>query len=351
MLNIRAHIIPTVLLWLTATVATAQSGDAALRAALEAAEAGQPVPLMEHPTQGWVEYAALRRSLDTLPVQQAAAFLARYQGQVVTEVFRADWLRAAYRRKEWAAFDQAWSPAITDTTLRCMSLDARRQGGDTGPEWVKDAQDIWRSSGKSLPDACDAPFATLNARGGLTEALRWDRFDRAAAAGEAGMMRTIARRLPPEQRALAEDYAAFIQSPHARALHWPKTARSRNIAALGLTRLARRRPLEAAEHLPRYVKALDLTDADTGPVWYQIALQSASSWSPDAARWLNHPPESAYDTALHEWRVREALAREDWPAVRAAIDKMPPAQRAQSRWRWFAARAAELTGDTDTIVR
>jgi len=247
----RTHIIPAALLWLAALPALAQitpAGDAALRAALEAAEAGQPVALTQHPAQGWIEFSALRRTLDTLPAPQATEFLARYQGQAVAEAFRAEWLRAAYRRGEWAAIRTAWSPAITETALRCIELDARQHGGDTGPEWINDVQAIWRSSGASLPDECDAPFAALAARGGLTDALRWQRLERAAAEGQHAMMRAIARRLPPEQRALAEDYAAFIQSPHARALNWPKTARSRSIAVLGLTRLARRRPLEAAAH-------------------------------------------------------------------------------------------------------
>jgi len=349
--SLHPRIIPAALLWLATLPALAhatQSDDTALRAALEAAEAGQPVALTDHPAQGWIEFAALRRTLDTLPVPQAAEFLARYQGQAVAETFRAEWLRAAYRRGEWAAIRTAWSPAITDTTLRCIELDARQHDGDTGAEWVQDVQAIWHSSGQSLPDECDAPFAVLNARGGLTAELRWQRLERAAADGQHAMMRTIARRLPPEERALAEDYAAFIQSPHARALTWPKTARSRSIAVLGLTRLARRRPLEAASHLPKYTSALDLSEVDTGPIRYQIALQTASAYAPDAARWLDQVPAPAYDATLHEWRVREALARADWPAVYAAIDKMPLTQRTQSRWRWFAARAAELSGDTET---
>jgi len=334
-------------LWLTTLPAFAQSGDAALRAALDAAEAGNPVPNLEHPAQGWVEYAVLRRRLDTLGAEEAQAFMDRHQGQAVAETFRSQWLRAAYRRKLGAAFRAAWSPAITDTTLRCMDLETRRQHAETGPEWIQMAQDIWRSSGKSLPDECDASFADLSARGELTQLLRWERWDKAAAAGETTMMRSIARHFPQQQQALAEDYAAFIESPHTRALNWPKTTRSRNIASRGLARLARRSPAQALAQLPQLTKALELTEAETGPVLYQIALQHAASWSKDAPRHLDAVPRSAYNTTLHEWRVRTALARQDWPGVRTAIAKMDPAQRTQSRWRWFDARAAEQTGAAD----
>jgi len=322
--------------------------DGALRHALATAEAGQPALEIDHPAQGWVEYAALRCRLETLNPDQAQAFLHRYQGQAVAETFRSEWLRTAYRRKLWMAFNQAWSPAITAPALRCMALESRRQSGDAGPKWMDEVRTIWRSSGKSLPDECDLPFAALQADGGLDDTLRWERLELAATEGQVGMMRVIARHLPPGQRPLALDYADFIQSPHVRALNWPQNARSRRIVSLGLTRLARRQPMAAAEQLPRYLKALALSEAETGPVLYQIALQRAVNWADDAAHWLQQVPESAYDNSLHEWRVREALARGDWPGVRVAIDKMGPVQRAQSRWRWFSARAAEATGAMDS---
>ena len=62
-------------------------------AALAAAEAGrfdaaQYPGLASHPLHGWLEYAALRRNIDTLPNAQAQAFLTRYRGQAVAEAFR-----------------------------------------------------------------------------------------------------------------------------------------------------------------------------------------------------------------------------------------------------------------------
>jgi soluble lytic murein transglycosylase len=85
--------------------------------------------------------------------------------------------------------------------------------------------------------------------------------------------------------------------------------------------------------------------AERGIVLYQVALWTVASYLPDSARRLNLVPESAYDERLHEWRVREAMARSDWPAALAAIRKMGAAQRADSRWTYFEGRLAELTGD------
>lgn len=330
-----------------AAQAIAQTNDAQLRQALEAAARGQPTPthMASHPAFGWVEYVGLRRNLDSLPASLAQDFLARHEGQAVAEAFREEWLRALYKRRDWAGIRAAWSPSIGDTALRCIELEARQRSGAADAQWDETVQEIWSSSGNSLPDECDGPFAALAARGGLTPELRWTRIDKAAAAWNAGVMRSAARGLPADERALAEDYAAFVQSPHERALDWPKTPRSRSIASHGLARMAKDDPDAGEARLPRYAEALDFGETERGRVLYQSALWTVASYLPDSARRLNLVPDASYDERLHEWRVREALSRSDWRAALAAIDKMDEAQRTDARWTYFAARLNALLGD------
>lgn len=328
----------------------AQSSDAQVRAAIEAAEAGrfdaaQYASLSRDPLYGWIEYAALKRDIDTLPVAQAQAFLARYQGQAVAEAFREAWLPAVAKRQDWPAFRAAWSPSIKDSALRCAELNARAAAGAADTQWIKDAQAIWRS-GKILPGECETAFTTLIAKGGLTTALRWERLDLGAAEWQAPVMRAAARGMvPAEDAALANDYAAFMEAVHPRALNWPKTPRSRMVASQGLARLAKSTPIAAEMQLQKYADALGFSEAEKARVLYQIALWSVASYEPDSARRLNAVPASAYDERLHEWRAREAMSRGDWPAALAAIRKMGDKQRGESRWTYFEARMAELTGD------
>jgi soluble lytic murein transglycosylase len=330
--------------------AFAQTNDAALKSAIEAAEAGtfdaaRFPGLASHPAYGWVEYAAARRNMDAMSPAQAQAFLARYKGQAVAESFRSDWLASRSRVKDWAGFRAAWVPTVKSATLRCAELNARLATGAVDARWTQDAQAMWRTTGKALPSECDAPFAALAARGGLTPALRWERLEMAAAEWDAGVMRTAANGLPADEAALANDYAAFMQAVHTRALTWPKTPRSRLIASHGLARLGKSVPATAEAQLPQYAQALGFTEEDRGRVLYQIALWTVASYEPDSARRLAAVPASAYDERLHEWRVREALARSDWAAALAAIRRMGDKQRSDSRWTWFEARTAELTGD------
>ncbi|HEY5850040.1 MAG TPA: transglycosylase SLT domain-containing protein [Lysobacter sp.] len=327
-----------------------------VRSALEAAElgrfdAGQYGDIARHPLYGWVEYASLRRDIDNITASQAQSFLSRYRDQAVAESFREGWLAATARRQDWTSFLAAWSPRITSTALRCGELSARQAQGRTDAKWTSDAQAIWRSTGKSLPDECDAPMAALGAQGGLSPELRWERIDLAAAEWQPGVMRAAARGLPADDLALANDYAAFLDAPHERALTWPKTQRSRTVASYGLAKFGKAAPASAEAVLPRYADALGLSDAERGRALYQIALWSVASYDPDSARRLNAVPDVAYDERLHEWRVREAMARSDWSAALAAINKMGAKQRADSRWMYFEARLNERTGSKATADR
>jgi soluble lytic murein transglycosylase len=90
-------------------------------------------------------------------------------------------------------FRSAWSFSVKNTALRCAELNARQALGVTDAAWTADAQALWRSSGKSLPDQCDAPMAILASKGGLEPALRWERIEKAAAEGQPAVMRAAAR--------------------------------------------------------------------------------------------------------------------------------------------------------------
>ena len=74
-----------------------------VRTALAAADRGQfsaaqRSALASHPVAGWIEFASLKRDLDTLPTARAQAFLAKYRDQAVGDAFRDLWLASLARR-------------------------------------------------------------------------------------------------------------------------------------------------------------------------------------------------------------------------------------------------------------
>ncbi|MEN1971756.1 transglycosylase SLT domain-containing protein [Luteimonas sp. MJ204] len=330
-----------------AVQAQALPDDDLARRALTAAEIGQPLPPLraDHPLQGWIGYARLRRDLTSLTPAQALDFLDRHRGQAVADTFRTAWLGELARRKAWGPFRAAWVAGTGSAALACSELEARLRTGAADTAWTTEVQQLWRDAGRSQPDACDPVFDALAERGGLDDGLRWARIETAIAEGQPVVVRAAARGLPADARQQAEAYAAYLGRADASAAAWPKNARSRLAASHGLATLARSNPDAAEALLPQVAQALQFSDADRNRVLYQVALWTVASYHDGGARRLAAVPEAAYDARLHEWRVREAMSRSDWPAALAAIKRMGDAQRVDSRWTYFAARLHELTGD------
>lgn len=320
----------------------------ALSAAFDAADAGrldlaQADAFADHPLYPWLQASVLRRNFDRVAPGQVAAFLERGGEQPAARWLREAWLADRVKAKDWAGFRQAWRGS-EDKGLRCNELVARQEAGVTDARWVADAQALWLT-GTSLPDACDAPFVRLAAMGKLDDAQRWQRIDLAIPAGPPGLLRFVAKGLPPGEAALATAYAAYLEAPaDTLPANWPANNRSREVVVSALARLAKRDPDRASALLATLAPVAGLDEKQRGRVLYEIALWTVASYSPGAAARLNAVPDAAYDERLHEWRAREAISRSDDAAALAAIEKMGTTQRNDSRWQYFEARLRERLG-------
>lgn len=347
----------TLLLLMAAPLATAQvappdlSGQrAAILEGFRIAEQGrlsvQDLARIEsHPLRGWVEATYLRRHLGTATPTQVRDALRRFDGEPAADWLREGWLLTLASRGDWANFRADFRPSAS-LELRCADLAGRLATGGTDAAWIADGKALWLT-GRALPARCDVPFKSLQSLGHLDAALRWERIILAAGEGQTGLMRALAADLPAAEAARARDYADFIDAPHARAVNWPKDARSRAVAAEGLARLARRSPDDAEAQLAKLTPVLGMDEADRGKVLHQIALWTVASYLPRSAERLAAVPKASYDDRLHEWRVREAMNRRDDAGAIRAIEFMPEAQRQDPRWQYFEARLRERQGQSD----
>ncbi len=320
-----------------------------IKAALEASERGQLEirernAFAEHPLYSWLEVLGFKKKLNAKTLTDSdqkdiETLLQRYQ-----TLAAGDWLRNAYlnylsSQKDWNTFSRFYAGS-TDDELQCADLNARMAVNKTDEVWVRDSQKLWLN-GKSLPNACDAVFMRLSQLNKLDGNLRWQRIELAAGQNQTSLMRALALALPADDAALAQSYADFIDSPHARYSTWPKTARSKQIAVQGLVRLAKRSPDAAEAQVKSITPVLGLIDKESGRVLNEVALWTVASYGSNSAQRLNAVPEVAYDEKLHEWRVREAMSRSNDTAALAAIEKMGSTQRNSSQYQYFEGRLRE----------
>ena len=323
--------------------ATAQQGGDGWRALAQ--------NLSDYPLYPYLEAAALTHDLRQLDRAPVDAYLKRYAQLIPANDLRRDYLLELARRKDWATFQSLYQPSLGDA-LACDALQARLtqtqpSPAQSGPsaqgatlDFQRDLAALWNKP--NLPNACDPVIAAAHDQGLLTVPRLWERIDRAADANQPGTVAALAAWLPADDAQAAQRIALALRDPGgaaAKAATWPDTPRSRQAAMLALERLARRQSGAADSSWEQLRGHFKFTPEQQRRILSALALFHATDFNDDALQRLAALPPQAQTDATREWRVRVALAQQNWPAVLEAIDAMPAAQKQDGEWRWFRARA------------
>lgn len=319
----------------------------AFRQALEQADRGKlaaaPRSLADHPLAAYLQLARYRQQPALLTPERVRDFRAEHPRQPVVELLEAVWRDELARRGDWPQW-LVEDVVLDNDTARCHQAHALFATGQNARAETLTAA-LWLR-GDSAPPACDAAFARWERLGQLDASMRWRRILLAADQGNASLMRFLARKLGTADQARAERYAGFIEAPGPQARHWVRHDDDAQVVRAGLVRMARGDVAAAERLFDQLADPMKLDALQRGQVLAAIALWSAASYESDSARRFARVPPEAFDARLHEWRAREALARDDYAGVLKAIAQMPEVQRGESRWRYLGARMQQMLGQT-----
>lgn len=308
--------------------ASAQQGGDAWRA--------QATGLENYVLFPYLEAAALSHDLRTLDRARVDAYLSRYPGMIPAADLRRDFLGELARRKDWATFTAMYQPGLGDS-LSCFALQARLSRGEP-LVFERDLADLWKKA--SLPNACDPVIAAAHDQGLLTPERLWSRIQIAADAGKGGTVASLAPWLPPEDAIAAQRIAQALNDPATAlsgAATWPDTPRHRQAVTLALQRMARKQSAAADTAWTTLRPRFTLSEQQTGAIENALALFHATDFDASALDRLAALPAGAQTDATREWRVRVALARQDWPAALSALDALGASQKDDGEWRYFRA--------------
>lgn len=316
--------------------------DAVQRGRLDLVARNAP-ELQSHPLYPYVEQWLLRARLAELPNDDVAAFLEKYQGQLVANRLRAEWLRTLGRRKFWSVFERDW-PALVDpdVELQCLRLQARWSRGEV--QALQEAKPLW-FTGKDLPESCAALFDILSAGGQLREEDFWTRARLAFQGGNATLGRAIAGRLPGWTKADDKRLDAAVRAPErylqAKGLV-TKGRPAREIALFALGRVAGTLPESAAQTWRRLEGQFARDDREYG--WGLIAVAGARKHHPEALDWFMRAGDTSFDDTQLEWRARAGLRARNWKAVLTTLDTMSTDLQERPVWRYWRVRALRESG-------
>jgi len=344
--------------WLLATsIAHATEPSDAQRAAFKQAyAAAQPggdgwrslsAGLRDYPLYPYLPAAALEHDIQQTDRATVDAYLKQYPNWIPAADLRHDFLLELARRQDWDNFLALYQPGLGDT-LSCDALQARLAHGET-LNFDKDLSALWNQP--SLPAAaCDPVLNVAHDQGLLTSTRLWTRIDIAADAGQAGTISKLADWLSADDNAAAQQLALALRDPAAAAAaatNWPDTQRSRQAATLAITKLARKQSDSADTAWQNLQTHFSFSEPQRNQILHALALFHATDFDANALARLIALPAAAQTDASREWRVRVALAEQDWPAVLAATGALTDTEKQDGEWRYFRARALAALGRND----
>jgi soluble lytic murein transglycosylase len=337
---------------LTPLGALASSADEQFLAARSAARNGdrarleQLAPtLQDYELASYVDYWQLLLDLKEADPASVTAFLNRNPNSYVAEKLRTDWLRQTGKQQHWAAFDAEF-PRLLQTPpqdIACYSLQGRRAQGD--PSMLDDALPLWLTL-LEPPEPCYPVLEALILEKRVLADLVWARIRNQFEANKTTAAAYSMNYLPPSQTPDTKLAQTIITAPLPWLIRLPSdfsaNRMQRELAILGIQRIARNDPRMAAQQLQRI--APSLSKEEQGWAWTQIGRQAAQDHMPEASEWYHKGGDTRLSDDAAEWKVRAALRVQDWGAVRSTIEAMPPELAAQSAWVYWLGRAYRAGG-------
>lgn len=331
-----------------------QAAYALANAMLPEPQAQDSAALRAYPLYSYLQAARLKRELRLAPDPaqvdaRIVEFLKANGDQPVGRGLRRAWLPDLARRKSWVLFYAQYGDTSGDPALRCDLLQARialQQTRDLAPAIIEQ----WLS-GRDLPDECEPAFDWLRQHQLLPASLIDQRARLALAAGNSRLAQSLARKLPPETAAPLRQWAALIEQPQReldRLIAQPEQPVESAALLDGWTRLAKSDPDAAVPRLQPLLDARKLDAAAASPYQRALAMGLVLSRRPQALTYFSRVAPADIDDHTAEWQVRAALWAGDWPRATQALAALPPNLRELPRWRYWAARSAELQGDSAT---
>jgi len=306
--------------------------------------------LTNYPLYGYLQYDYIRKRLSRVSDSKIKKFIKEYEDSPLAGRMRYVWLKNLVRRGKWKKFLDVYEP-VRSTKMQCYYAQALYKT----KQYEKAngiAEKLW-NVGKSQPRACDTVFDAWSKQGGMTREHLWSRVELAMEKGKVSLAKFIAKRMNKSDRKWVARWKKMRSRPAEnllRKIYQVDKLIPNKIARYGVKRLARR-DAGAAADLWETIKAKHYKESSeqAGAVERYVALRAAFQKHPRALEWLGQidtPNEK-----IQDWRIRVALAQQDWWAALHWIEALPESDRNSDQWVYWRARILELQSKTLPALR
>ena len=278
--------------------------------------------LKDYPLYSYLRYEYLRRHLWKVSDGEMIDFFSRHDDLPMSASLRKSWLKLLVRRGHWQTFINNYVNQ-SDDTLHCYYLQARMKTNNEH-YLLEDIRSTWLN-GKSLPPQCDKPFELLYDSGMVTNEVVWERIRLAMQKNQVRLVTYLSGRLDGEYKALAKKWIDIHHNPYKRT-DKPSLADDeigREIIMHGIMRLARQNISHAVKRFNSLQTQYSFLPGEVVEMKRLLAVRAAKTKSPLAQQLLDDIDSIHVDDNVFHYRLRTALAKQDWPLLRRWTSDQP----------------------------
>ena len=290
--------------------------------------------LQGKPLFPYLQYMQLTAELSDWPSEKLAesatyartrAFLEVWPEMHISDNLKRQWLRRLGKEKEWKLLlaQEVTSPPTDIQCVRLQGLYETQTSKDSRNAALDQAKRIWLK-GSSQSKRCDGLFELLNQEKRITHADYRQRIRTALKQNNISFARWLHKQLPSAERKPVQSWFDLHSNPAEleNLLQKKATPARRELAAKAMHWLAGSQPELASQLWDDFVAFVKPSESTRHKLWRRLALKAARSFHPHAEKWLAKADLKADDSYGWGWRMRAAVAAEDWKSL-AKFSQIP----------------------------
>ena len=296
--------------------------------------------LKDYPLYPYLQYQWLKKNLSK--ENQIKDFLQQQSESRYAGKLKHKWLNYLGKRKQWSLLLEN-RVTTKNATLNCYFHLAEYNTGDKQAAFIG-AQKLW-AVGHSQPRACDALFSQLQKSSLFTQDLRWKRFSAALKNNKINLASYVRDLMPTQYQTRAQLWLNLYRHPARylpQLLKRPESAQSAAMLRHAINRLARKDITKAIEIWDKNKQRFSVEQTAEAKVAVEhlerrLALKLVFEGEPDAFDRLGNLDKQ--NNSSRTWRVRIALAEQNWENVLTAIYALSNEEKTDEKWQYWLARA------------
>lgn len=298
--------------------------------------------LESYPLYPYLIYKKLSKRPEA--IKDIETFSAEYHDTRYPRLLRRKLLKFLASKKRWSQYISHYKRTVSPE-LQCFYYWALYRTGQKS-EALEGAHKLWMV-GRSQPKACDPLFDRLLDSKSVSREMVWQRFGLSMDKRSIKLANYLKHFIPRDERKVANFWLKVSRNPRivSESSDWDASIpQMSHIFVNAIDRLTRRDPGLALSIWKLQKKRFTVAKKRGRETEHRLGIALAVNRDPGAAEFLANIDLEAADTPLLEWRVREALLRQDWESVLLYLDQLIETERLKPRWQYWRARATEGSG-------